>query len=169
MIRWLINVRALCGFSEKGDRTHERRKALLCYDGLSRENHPMAKKYKPIPAVPFDVLIKGHQGINEDHEKYGSAEPTVSLARFLHKDHKPEEILAISYRLGALAKLIKEGEGKPWTFAVAQDKFQMVNEALFRAAARAPLFEAKTVGDVSFDHGAFMKIALEESETDGTA
>ena len=129
----------------------------------------MAKKYKPIPAVPFDVLIKGHQGINEDHEKYGSAEPTVSLVRVLHKDHKPEEILAISYRLGALAKLIKEGEGKPWTLAVTKDKFHMVNEALFRAAARAPLFEAKTVGDVSFDHGSFMKIALEESETDGTA
>jgi hypothetical protein len=45
----------------------------------------------------------------------------------------------------------------------------MVNEALFRAAARAPLSEARTVGDVSFNHDAFMKIALEESEADGTA
>jgi hypothetical protein len=45
----------------------------------------------------------------------------------------------------------------------------MVNEALFKAAARAPLFEAKTVGDVSFDRDEFMKIALEESETDGEA
>ena len=29
--------------------------------------------------------------------------------------------------------------------------------------------EAKTVGDVSFEREAFMKIALEESEVDGTA
>lgn len=45
----------------------------------------------------------------------------------------------------------------------------MVNEALFRVAARAPLSEAKTVGEVSFERDAFMKIALEESEADGTA
>jgi hypothetical protein len=76
--------------------------------------------------------------------------------------------LAVSYRLGALAKLLREGEGKPWTFAT-QDKLHMVNEALFRAAARAPLFEAKTVGEVSFERNAFMKIAVEESEADGTA
>jgi hypothetical protein len=83
MIRWLINVRALCGFSDKGDRTHERRKALLCYNWLSRENHLMAKKYKPIPAVPFDVLIKGHQGINEDHDLSASFTRTTSLKRSL--------------------------------------------------------------------------------------
>jgi hypothetical protein len=129
----------------------------------------MAKKYKPIPTVPFEVLIKGHQGVNEDHEKYGSAEPTVSIVRTLHKDYGHEVISAVAYRLGALAKIIREGEGKPWTIAVSKDKLHMVNEALFRAAARAPLMEAKTVGDVSFNHDAFMKIALEESEVDGTA
>ena len=45
----------------------------------------MAKKFKPIPTVPFEVLIKGHEGINEDRERLGSAEPTVSLVRVLHK------------------------------------------------------------------------------------
>src|SRR5882672_5424442 len=49
----------------------------------------MARKFKPIPTVPFELLIKGHQGVNEDHEKYGSAEPTVSIVRTLHKDHSP--------------------------------------------------------------------------------
>jgi hypothetical protein len=76
---------------------------------------------------------------------------------------------AVSYRLGALAKLLEEGEGKPWAFAVTGQNYHMVSEALFRAAARAPLMEAKTVGDVSFQREAFMKIALEESESDGTA
>lgn len=129
----------------------------------------MAKKFKPVPTVPFEMLIKGHEGIHEDHERFGFAEPTVSLVRALHMDHEPEEILAASYRLSALAKLLREGEGKPWTFAVTQDKLHMVNEVLFRAAARAPLFEAKTVGEASFERDAFMKIALEESEADGTA
>jgi hypothetical protein len=129
----------------------------------------MVKKYKPIPTVPFDVLIKGHEGVNADHEEYGSAEPTLSLIKTLSGDHKPEVILAVSYRLGALAKLLKEGEVKPWTIAVNPETYHVVNEALFRAAARAPLFEARTVGDVSFEREAFMKIALEKSEADGSA
>jgi hypothetical protein len=79
----------------------------------------MAKKYKPIPAVPFDVLIKATK---------------------------------------ASMKIMKN---------MAPQSLPFHSSASF--AARAPLFEAKTVGDVSFDHGAFMKIALEESETDGTA
>jgi hypothetical protein len=129
----------------------------------------MAKKYRPIPTVPFDLLIRGHEGVNEDREKYGPGDHTISLIRTLADDHKPEEILAVSYRLGALAKLIKEGEGKPWTFAVTSENYHMVNEALFKAAARAPLMEARTVGDVSFDRDTFIKIALQESESEGTA
>ena len=93
----------------------------------------------------------------------------MSLICVLHEKQKPEIIIAIDYRLRALAKLIADGEGKPWTFALTEDGGHMVNEALFKAAARAPLFEAKTVGQVAFDLAEFMKIALEESETDGEA
>lgn len=126
-------------------------------------------KFKPIAAVPFDILIKGHEAVIEDRERLGPGDPTISLIRALHKEQRPELILAIDYRLRALAKLISDGEGKPWTYAVKDDGEHMVNEALFRAAARAPLFEAKTVGQVAFDRDTFMKIALEESETDGQA
>ena len=49
------------------------------------------------------------------------------------------------------------------------DNYHMVNETLFKAAARAPLLEARTVGEVSFDLDTFMKIALEEAETEGGA
>ena len=124
----------------------------------------MPTKFRPIPTVPFNLIIEGHAQINRDREEFGSAEPTISLVRALAADHKPEEILAVSYRLGALAKLIREGEGKPWTFAVPKENYHMVNEALFRAAARAPLMEAKTVGDVAFDPETFIPIALEEAE-----
>jgi hypothetical protein len=143
--------------------------ALLPLTESSTGESLMAKKFKPIPAVPFDVLIKGHESVDEDREKYGSGDPTVSVVRALRNDHQPEEIMAVSYRLGALAKLIREGKGKPWTFAVTDENYHMVNEALFRAAARAPLFEARTVGEVSFDLDSFTKIALEETETEGRA
>jgi hypothetical protein len=130
----------------------------------------LPKKFKPIPPVPFDVLIKGHEGIIDDRERLGPLDPTVSLVRALHGEQKPETILAIDYRLRALAKMISEGEGKPWTFAIIEDGGgHMVNEALFKAAARAPLFEAETVAQVSFDRDQFLRIALEESETDGEA
>lgn len=129
----------------------------------------MPKKLKPIPVVPFDALIKGHEGIIADRDQLGPGDPTVSLIRALHEEQKPDVILAIDYRLRALAKLISEGQGKPWTFAMTEEGGHMVNEALFRAAARAPLFEAKMVGDVAFNHDEFMKIALEESEAKGQA
>ena len=127
------------------------------------------KKFKPIPAVPFDLISRGLDAVNEDKEKYGSAEPTISLVRVFHKERKPEEIMAVSYRLIALAKVLQEGKGKPWTFAVNGEGFHMVNEALLKAAARAPLFEAGTVGKVAFEHDAFEKIALEEAEAEGKA
>jgi hypothetical protein len=87
----------------------------------------------------------------------------------LADDHKPEEILAVSYRLGALAKLIQDGEGQNWTITVLHKTYKLVNEAMFRAAARAPLFEARTVGHVAFDPKTFLPIALEESESEGAA
>lgn len=73
------------------------------------------------------------------------------------------------YLSGAQSKYFAMQPGKPWTYAVEKDGAHMVNEALFRAAARAPLFEAKTVGKVAFAHEEFMKIALEDSDTDGQA
>jgi hypothetical protein len=77
--------------------------------------------------------------------------------------------MAVTCRLSALAKLIREGEGDKWTITVLHQDYKLVNEALFLAAARAPLFEARTVGQISFDPKTFLPIALEESESEGTA
>jgi len=60
-------------------------------------------------------------------------------------------------------------DGKEWTITVLHKTYKLVNEALFRAVARAPLFEAATVGQVSFDPKTFLPIALEESESEGSA
>ena len=129
----------------------------------------MAKKSKPIPIVPFELLIKGHESVTAYRERHGQPDLTVALVRTLADSHKADEILAVSYRLGALAKLIQSGEGGKWTIPVLKQEYQLVNEALFRAAARAPLFEARTVGDVSFRPETFLKIVLEESGAEGSA
>jgi len=46
---------------------------------------------------------------------------------------------------------------------------QLVNEALFRAAAKAPLRERKTVGEVAFKIQEFLQIALQEADSEGSA
>jgi hypothetical protein len=135
----------------------------------STGDRPMAKKFKPIPTVTFELIIKGQKGVIAYRERHGQADLTIALVTTLSDSHKPDDILAVSYRLGALAKLIREGEGGKWTLPVLNQEYQLVNESLFRAAARAPLFEARTVGDVSFDPETFLKIALEESAAEGSA
>jgi hypothetical protein len=123
---------------------------------------------KPIPPVPAELIIKAAQQVTDDHERYGSAEPTISVIRAFAKTHSPDELLAVTYRLGALAKLIKDGQGGKWTITVLHQDYKLVNEALLRAAAHAPLSEAGTVGEISFEPKAFLAIALEESEAEGT-
>jgi hypothetical protein len=127
------------------------------------------KKWKSIPSVPFELLKKGHEGVLAQRELHGPGDPTIALVTTLADEHRHEDILAVSYRLGALAKLIRDGEGQKWTITVLHNSYKLVNEALFRAAARAPLFEAATVGQVSFDPKTFLSIALEESESGGSA
>jgi hypothetical protein len=144
-------------------------KGFVVQDVESPSEVVMPKKWKPIPPVPFELLKKGHEGVLAERELHGPGDPTIALVKTLADEHKPEDIMAVSYRLGALAKLIRDGEGEKWTITVLHKSYKLVNEALFRAAARAPLFEAATVGQVSFDPTIFLPIALEETQSDGNA
>lgn len=129
----------------------------------------MAKKPKVIPTVPFELLRRGHEGVIADRELHGTGDLTFALVKALSKTSQPHEILAVSYRLGALAKLIEDGDGEKWTITVLHQRYKLVNEALFRAAARAPLLERRTVGEVAFDPKVFVQIALEEADSEGRA
>ena len=60
----------------------------------------MTKKWKPIPPVPFELLKKGHEGVIAEREQHGPG----ALVKTLADEHRPEEIMAVSYRLGALAE-----------------------------------------------------------------
>jgi hypothetical protein len=83
--------------------------------------------------------------------------------------HEPDELIAVSHRLMALARLLHDGQGGQWTLTVEGKEYRLVNEALFRAAAKAPLQERKMVRDVKFNPKEFLRIALEEATAEGTA
>ena len=140
--------------------------AVVRYDGRRFREAPMARY---IPAVPAELLIKANLKSIEDREKYGSPDVMVSIVTALADKHTPEECIAVSYRLTALAYLVSEGHGDQWTLKIEGKEFRLLNLALFRAAAKAPLREPKKmVRDIRFNPKEFLRIALEEAETEGS-
>ena len=68
-----------------------------------------------------------------------------------------------------MARLVQDGDGEAWLMNDNAKKYRIIDEALFRAAARAPLIEAETVGNMQFNKEELLAIALEESEPKGAA
>jgi len=126
----------------------------------------VAKRHKPVD-TDYAVFSKFLKDVGAEMEKASCLVTSKDVD--MTKQAEQMGLLAVSYRLGALAKLMQAGEGGKWTLPGLNPEYHLVNECVFRAAARAPLFEARTVGDVSFDPQAFMKIAFEESEAEGSA
>jgi hypothetical protein len=123
-----------------------------------------------IPTVAPELIIKANLKSIEDREKYGSPDVMVSIVTALADECAPDECIAVSYRLAALAYLVHEGHGDHWTLRVEGNEYRLLNEALFRAAARTPLREPKKmVRDVRFNPKEFLRIALEEAKSEGTA
>jgi hypothetical protein len=122
-----------------------------------------------IREVEPELLIKANEKVGTDLEKYESPDVMVSIVTALGRDHEVDEITAVSYRLIALAKLLSSGEGGQWTMSVEGNEYALVNQALFRAAAKAPLQERRTVGEHKFEPKEFLQIALQEVDTKGSA
>ena len=78
--------------------------------------------------------------------------------------------MAVSHRLGALAKFIAEGGGGEWAITSC---FTKIIAWSTKPYLEPPLAlrstEAKTVGDVAFDPALFMQVALEDSDAEGNA
>jgi hypothetical protein len=125
--------------------------------------------FNPVPAVHPDHIIEAHQKVAADREKYGSSDVTVSVVSLFARRMKSEDVLHITHRLFALANFLHEGEASEWLMKETGTDYILVNEALLRAAARAPLMEAEYIKDMSFDKATFTPIVLEEAETEGKA
>lgn len=121
-----------------------------------------------IAPVSVDLLMLAGRKVAEDHEAGLPPDPTVSVVAALHGKCDPKEMIAIANRLTALANLIVDGDGKGWTINVGGKDYHLVHGALIRAAATAPLTEAKTVGELRFGPE-ILGIALQEIEPDGQA
>jgi|SRR6516225_7660244 hypothetical protein len=135
---------------------------------MARENRTK-RVMKSVPPVDPHHVIEAHQKVVADREEYGSADPTVSVVRLFAKRMAPHDVLNIVHRLYALANFLHSGEASEWLNRDTGSEYILVNEAVLRAAARAPLREAEYMKDMSFDPKSFRPIMLEEAETEGKA
>jgi hypothetical protein len=123
-----------------------------------------------VQTVAPELLIEANLKSIADREEYGSPDTMVSIVTALADKHTPDECIAVSYRLTALAYLVHEGHGEHWTLKVEGKEYRLLNQALFRAAAKAPLREPKKmIRDIRLDPKEFLRIALEEAKSEGTA
>lgn len=125
--------------------------------------------YKPVPAMPPEHLIAANKKAIADRETYGSADIPVSIVSALADKVSSHDVVAVMHRLYALANTMADGEGKAWRTDLENQDYTLLDEALFRAAARAPLMEAETMAEMKFDPKQLLDIALEESKPEGRA
>jgi hypothetical protein len=123
--------------------------------------------HKAVPQVPAEHLIAANRKAVQDREAFGSASIAVSIISALAKKVPSEEVLATMHRLFALANTLADGDGKAWRTDLKGQDYTLLDEALFRAAARAPLKEAETMKEMKFDPKLLLDIALEESKPEG--
>jgi len=124
---------------------------------------------KPVPPVEPEHVIEAHRKVVADREKYGSPDVTVSVVSLFNRRLEPKIILNISHRLFALANFLHSGEAKEWLMTETGGDYVLVNEAVLRAAAQAPLMEAEYIRDMTFDSRTFMPIVLQEADAEGKA
>lgn len=122
-----------------------------------------------IRTVAPELLIRANAQAVADHETNGSADITASIVVALGTNHSAEEMTAVWCRLVALTKVLRSPDGEHWALSIDKKDCTLVNEALFRAAARAPLRENKNLGDMEFNAKELLQLALEEASSEGSA
>jgi hypothetical protein len=118
-----------------------------------------------IPTVPANVVIAAHEIVLENRGSRRDAHMAVIVKLADKYDHN--HICDALMRLRALSELIERTKKSAWIADTADKDCKIVNEAMFRAAARAPLIEERR--QLKFDTKQFMQIALEESDVEGSA
>jgi len=122
----------------------------------------MAFTVKP---VPLNVIIEAHEVVAANH---GSGrDPLMAIVASLAKKHDHLDLANAVMRLQALADIVKQTDRSSWVMTLRGKDYKLINEAALRAAARTPLVEKKR--QLRFDPSQFAKIALEESEAEGSA
>jgi hypothetical protein len=124
-------------------------------------------RYK-VPPIPVQLIMKANQAIAD---KQGEGDATVTVVVALGSEYEADDLLAAIYRLTAMQRIVLAGQGPGWVMDRTVEKYKLVNEAMFRAAARTTLRYESTrpISEMAFDTDEFLRNALEDSETTGTA
>lgn len=119
-----------------------------------------------VKAVPAELLIRANAAASADPRGFESA--MISIIKALSKEFSADDLLAVSYRLQALAELTRDADVAGLSMSLHGKTYKLINEAAFRAAAVCPLRLAGTMIDVKFDQRKFLDLALSFSEPEGT-
>lgn len=117
---------------------------------------------RAVKTVSGDLMIRANAAAARGPRGYESA--MISIIKELSKDAEPDELLAISYRLQALANLAGGEDLAGLTMTLHGKTYKLINEAAFRAAAICPLRLAGTMADIKFDRARFLDLALSFAE-----
>jgi hypothetical protein len=118
-----------------------------------------------VSPVPLNVIIEANEVVADNH---GSGrDPLMAIVTKLAKKHDHNDLANAVMRLRALAEIVQQTDKGSWVMTLRGKDYKLINEAALRAAARTPLVEKKR--KLKFDPDQFAKIALEESEAEGSA
>jgi hypothetical protein len=119
-----------------------------------------------VPPISYELVKAANDALVE---KKGQGDATVTLVVALGGKYSSDEILAVTYRLQAMQRIVLDGKRPAWTRDLKDKPYKLVNEAMFRAAARTTLkyTSEMQVSDIAFDEAEFLKNALDESDTEG--
>jgi hypothetical protein len=120
---------------------------------------------EPVREVPADLLIRANIAAAKGPRGFENA--TISIIKALAKEVSTDDLIAISYRLQALATLTRGDEISGLTMNLHGREYKLINEAAFKAAAACPLVLRGTFGDVEFDREEFLQFALSFAEPEG--
>jgi hypothetical protein len=120
---------------------------------------------KPVRKVSADLLIRANNAAADGPRGFENA--TISIIKALSKEASSDDLLAITYRLQALAKLTQGGDISGLTMNLHGREYKLINEAALKAAATCPLHFRGKFGEVEFDRDKFLQLALSFAEPEG--
>ncbi|MDQ8730699.1 hypothetical protein [Bradyrhizobium sp. LHD-71] len=124
---------------------------------------------RSIPAVPAEYIIAANEKAVSDHERFGPGDVLASVTSALSGQLSSQEVLDVAHRMFALVNFLGEGEGQPWLTELNGQDYVLLDDALFQAAAVAPLDETEHVRDLIFDKDTFLPLVLQYAESEGEA
>jgi hypothetical protein len=120
---------------------------------------------EPVREVSADLLIRANEAASKGPRGFENA--TISIIKALSKEVSVDDLIAIGYRLQALATLTRGDGISGLTMNLHGREHKLINEAAFKAAATCPLVLRDTSGEVEFDREEFLQLALSFAELEG--